>query len=130
VTAKLLYLAKRARPDILTMVCFLNTRVQEATQDDRRRLYQVLGNLKGTANTCLKLCQKCLLQVEAYIDADFASHRDSKSHTGVIILIGGSLVYVATKKQKCVTISPTEAELDGLTENIGLVEWCTNLWNL
>jgi hypothetical protein len=40
----------------------------------------------------------------------------------VIILVGGSLVYVASKKQKCVTKSPTEAELVGLTDNIGLVE--------
>ncbi len=126
VTAKLLYLAKRARPDILTMVCFLCTRVKEATQDDRRKLYRVLGYLKATANTCLKLGQKGLLQVEAYIDAAFASHTDSKSHTGVIILVGASLVYVASKKQKCVTKSPTEAELVGLTDNIGLVE----LWSL
>jgi hypothetical protein len=36
VTAKLLYLAKKARPNILTMVCFLCTRVKEATQDDKR----------------------------------------------------------------------------------------------
>jgi hypothetical protein len=37
-TAKLLYLAKQARPDILTMICFLCTRVKEATHDDKRKL--------------------------------------------------------------------------------------------
>jgi hypothetical protein len=36
VTAKLLYLAKRARPEILTMVCFLCKRVQKATDEDRK----------------------------------------------------------------------------------------------
>jgi hypothetical protein len=121
-TAKLLYLAKRARPDILTMVCFLCTRVQEATVEDKRKLHRVLGYLKGTVGTYLKLKPKGPLQVEAYIDASFASHPDSKSHTGVVILVAGSLVYVSSKKQKCVTKSPTEAELVGLTDNIGLVE--------
>jgi hypothetical protein len=33
-TAKLLYLAKRARPDILTAVTFLCTRVQSATEQE------------------------------------------------------------------------------------------------
>jgi hypothetical protein len=40
----------------------------------------------------------------------------------VVILVAGSLVYVSSKKQKCVTKSPTEAELVALTDNIGLVE--------
>jgi len=38
-TAKLLYLAKHARPDILTAVTFLCTRVQSATEQDRDKLH-------------------------------------------------------------------------------------------
>jgi hypothetical protein len=48
-TAKLLYLAKRARPDILTAVIFLCSRVQGAMYEDKKKLKQVLGYLKGTA---------------------------------------------------------------------------------
>jgi hypothetical protein len=44
--AKLLYRAKRARPDILTMVIFLCMRVQNATVQDRDKLDRVLGYLK------------------------------------------------------------------------------------
>jgi hypothetical protein len=40
----------------------------------------------------------------------------------VIVLVAGSLVYVASKKQKCVLKCPSEAELVGLTDNNGLVE--------
>jgi len=36
--AKALYLAKRARPDILTAVAFLSTRVQYATEQDLKKL--------------------------------------------------------------------------------------------
>lgn len=58
----------------------------------------------------------------AFIDAAFALHFDSKSHTGVIFIIGGVVVYVASHKQKCMAKSPTEAELVGLTDYLGLVE--------
>jgi hypothetical protein len=45
-TAKLLYLAKRASPDILTLVIFLCTRVQCASKQDKEKLERVLGYLK------------------------------------------------------------------------------------
>jgi hypothetical protein len=45
-TAQLLYLAKRARPDILTVVSFLCTRVQSATVEDQRKLMRVRVILK------------------------------------------------------------------------------------
>lgn len=60
--------------------------------------------------------------MEAYIDALFASHHDGRSHTGVAIFFGGALVYVASRKQKCVTKSPNESDLVLLTDYIGLVE--------
>jgi hypothetical protein len=62
------------------------------------------------------------LNVISYFDAAFATHDDSKSHSGVTIFVAGMLVYASSKKQKCVAKSPTESELVALTENIGLVE--------
>jgi hypothetical protein len=46
--AKLLFLSKRARPDILTVVSFLCMRVQTATTEDQAKLNRVLGYLEGT----------------------------------------------------------------------------------
>ena len=45
-TAKLLYLTKHAKPDILTPVGFLRTRVTRATVQDRMKLLRILGYLK------------------------------------------------------------------------------------
>jgi hypothetical protein len=39
-----------------------------------------------------------------------------------MIYIGERLVYVSSKKQKCMSKCPTEAELITLTDNLGLVE--------
>jgi hypothetical protein len=44
--AKILYLAKRVRPDILLPTSFLSTRVQCPTDDDRAKLQRVLRYLK------------------------------------------------------------------------------------
>jgi hypothetical protein len=120
-TAKLLYLVKRARPDILTLVIFLCTRVQYSKQD-KEKLERVLGYLKWIEEQVLVLRPCVTGEVVAYVDAAYAIHNDSKSHTGVIIYVGGTLVYVSSRKQKCVSKSPTEDEPIGLTDNLGLIE--------
>jgi hypothetical protein len=120
-TAKLLFLAKRVRPDILTVVSFLCTRVTRATVEDRKKLARVLGYLKGTKAQGLVIRPVNNLQLHAYVDSAFALHDDSKSHTGVVIVLDRSVIYVASRKQKCVTKGPTEAELVGLTDNLGLI---------
>jgi hypothetical protein len=60
-------------------------------------------------------------KITASVDAAYALHQDSKSHMGVIVYEGGTLVYVTSKKQKCMSKSPTEAELTGLMNNLGLL---------
>jgi hypothetical protein len=95
--AKLLYLAKRARPDILMVVIFLCTRVQNATVEDEKKLVRVLGYLKNTESRTLMLrATDPNCSVVAYVDAAYALHHDSKSHTGVIVFVGGALAYVAS----------------------------------
>jgi hypothetical protein len=120
--AKLLFMAKRARPDILTVVSFLCTRVQGATQQDMEKLCHVLGYVKATQSQVMLLCAQTTQNIRAYVDAAFALHSDSKSHTGVMVYVGETLVYVSSKNQKCMSKSPMEAELIGLTNNLGFIE--------
>jgi hypothetical protein len=122
--AQLLYLAKRARPDILAAVSFLCMRVQSATVEDQRKLMRMLSYLQGTVQQILVLWAMEVPSVRAYVDAAYALHNDSRSHTGVIIYVGQTLVYILSNKQKCISKSPTEAEL------IGLILTCSrNLWS-
>jgi hypothetical protein len=62
-----------------------------------------------------------VFKIEAYVDASFATHMDGKSHTGVFIKIGGVGVFFALRKHKCVSKSPTEAELIALSEFCAVV---------
>lgn len=120
--AKLLYLTKQARPDIATATGFLCTRVTKATKQDRMKQKRVLGFLKRTQRWTLHLKIGDMLRILTYVDAAFASHSDAKSHTGIAVFLGEALVFAASRKQKCVTKSPTDSELVALTDNIGFVE--------
>jgi tryptophanyl-tRNA synthetase len=48
--AKLLYLAKRARPDILTADSFLCTKVTKPTKEDQKKLVRVMRYIKQSTN--------------------------------------------------------------------------------
>jgi hypothetical protein len=120
--ARLLYLSRRGRPDIITVVGFLCTRVKSPMIEDSKKLMQVLGYLKQTKRHTILLKPAKMAQVEAYIDASYAIHEDGKSHTGLIVMIGGVPVFSASRKQKCACKSPTGAELVALSDNLGFIE--------
>ncbi len=112
-------MAKRARPDILMVVIFLCTRVQGATTEDEQKLLCMLGYLKHSCERTLMLnSMDTACEVVAYMDTAYALHSDSKSHSGVIIYVGGTMCYVSSCKQKCMSKSPTETELIALTDNL------------
>jgi hypothetical protein len=62
--AKLLYLCKRARPDIMTVVSFLCTRVKSPTVEDKVKLIQLLEYLNRTKSYKSRVQPKGLFRVE------------------------------------------------------------------
>ena len=116
--AKLLYLSKRTRPDILTLVAFLTTRVQSPTEDDRAKLHKGMRYLCETIDLSLTLKVEGPIRVAAYVNTSFVTHSsDMKSHTGVYITLGKGAIYCRSSKQKLVTKSSTEAELVGISDH-------------
>jgi hypothetical protein len=82
----------------------------------------VIGYLRGTMDYKYIIAPRQPLRVVAYVDAAFAMQDDSKSHSGVAIFVAGVLVYSASKKQACITKSPTESELVALSDYVGFIE--------
>ena len=121
--AKLLYLAKRVRPDILTPVAFLSTRTRKPTDDDQAKLNRVLRYINSTKEMGMILqCTKDIA-ILVYADASYGVHADGKSHTGVYITLGRGGVFFRSTKQKIVTKSSTESELIGLSDSLGQAIW-------
>lgn len=116
--AKILYLAKRVRPECLTAVAFLSTRVASPDIDDMAKLRRLLGYIRHTRTRGIVLKVGPSMVVKVYIDAAYGVHQDTgKSHTGCAVVLGeAGPIFSKSAKQKIVTKSSTEAELVGLSD--------------
>ena len=125
-TAKLLYLAKRTRPDTLTAVVFLTTRVLNPDEDDQAKLARVMKYINHTSHLGLTLEPEQRINVTAHIDASYGVHENGRSHTGSCITLGKGAVHAKSTKQKLVSKSSTEAELVALSDEASQVLWTRN----
>ncbi len=118
ITAKLLYLAKRVRPEILVATIFLTTRVQNPTEEDSNKLQRVLGYLNSEPALGILLKPDKLTQITVYVDASYGAHSDYKGHTGGVVTFGVGSGPIQTKsvKQKIMSKSSAESELIALSD--------------
>ena len=123
---KLLYLAKRTRPDILLAVQFLSTRVTCATEQDMLKKDRVLQYLHDTSHLGLLLGANSPTEVIAYIDASYGVHSDRRGHTGSAISLGAGTIHSGSKKQSINTKSSCECELVGLSDGLSQVIYTRN----
>jgi hypothetical protein len=121
--AKTLYLSKRTRPDLLLPISFLTTRVLHPDRDDQSKLMRVMRYLNGTPHLGVNL-QGWEGTIEAYIDASYGVHADCRSHSGMIVTMGGAPIDAKSVKQTINTKSSAEAELMALSDQCSRVIWC------
>ena len=122
-TAKLLFLSKRARPDIQPAVAYLTTRVISPDEDDYKKLSRVMKYLRGSIDRVLTLEADRAHVVKWWVDAAFAVHHDMKSHTGGTMSLGKGSIYSTSVRQKLNTKSSTEAELVGVDDVMPQIIW-------
>lgn len=122
VVATMLYMAKRARPDLLCTTSFLTTRVQKATVQDWGKLRRLMSYASDTASRALVLRPKGIY-VEAYSDASFATHPDRKSQTGTVCTIGGAPYYCSSTRQKTNAKSAAESEMIAISDACTMIQW-------
>ena len=125
ITAALLYLMKRVRPDIETAISFLMRRVSKSDVDDWWKLKRVLAYLKNTIDDVRVVGATSLTEILSWIDASFAVHSDMKSHTGGCTSMGIGLVHQKSSTQKSNSKSSCESEIIGVSEYLPY-----NLWFL
>jgi hypothetical protein len=122
-TARLLFAAKRARPDLQVAIAYLCTRVKSPNQSDYRKLTRVIKYLRLTISIPLVLGWDGTGQLTWSVDASFAVHKDMRSHTGAVLSLGQGALVSMSSKQKINTKSSTEAELVGVDDAMNFVEW-------
>jgi len=122
-TAMILYLAKKTRPDIQTAISFLTTRVKAPTTDDWKKLGRCIRYIAVTKSLPLTLeaGEECI--IKWWVDASYAVHPNMRSHTGAVMSLGKGSPYSICSKQKVNARSSTEAELIGVNDAMALVIW-------
>ncbi len=122
--AKLLYLSKRTRPDILTTVSHLASRVTKPNVQDLAKLNRLFGYLASTIDYGILFSSDGNNELIVYCDAAYLCHEDTKSRTGVVAILNGGVVAAKSSKQKMVTKSSTEAELVAICDGVSWALYC------
>jgi hypothetical protein len=122
-TARLLFAAKRARPDLQAAVAYLCTRVKSPNQSDYWKLTRVIKYLRLTIFIPLVLGWDETGQMMWSVDALFAVHKDMRSHTGAVLSLGQGALISMSLEQKINTKSSTEAKLVGVDVAMNSVKW-------
>ena len=122
-TARILFVATRARPDLLTFMSFMTKKVLNPTEEDGRKLLRALRFLAHSSDAVLTLGYRGVPSLYVYIDASFATHTDMKSHTGVLCTLGTGAFYTKSTSQKINTTSSCEAELVALAKGLQQTIW-------
>ena len=121
--AKGLFICKRGRPDIHTVIAVLCTRVQAPTTSEWEKLKHLMKFLNSTADDVLTLSAENLHVIKWYVDAAFAVHPDFKSHTGGAMTYGHGVPISMSRKQRLNTTSSTSSELVGADDLSVMILW-------
>jgi hypothetical protein len=122
-TAKLLFLSQRVRPEIGPAVAFLTSRVTNPDVDDWKKLGRVIMYLRHDPHLPLTLQADQVNILEWSVDASYAPHTDMRSHTGGCMTMGKGYIAATSKKQKLTTRSSTEAELVAVDDVMHKILW-------
>jgi hypothetical protein len=126
---KLMYLAKRTRPDILLACSFLASHNHEPKKAHWDRLIHLVEYLNGTPELGL-LFKREKLELCCQADASYLAHSGAKSHSGITYSLAarGPSIMAFSTKQKLVGQSSTEAELIALHEGARTTVWMCSLF--
>ena len=128
---KMMYLSTRTRPDIAFVVSALACRAERPKQSDWERLVHLAKYLNGTKDDCLIFKYGGMIELSAFVDASFMTHRDMRGHTGYCIFadkIGSAAILYRSVKQKTVADSSTEGEVIALHELVQHLLWVISIY--
>ena len=107
------------KPECLTAVAYLATRVTKCSVNDVDELHRVVRYIRWSGDSGLVFRPGGSgISVKLFVDASYGVHVDGKSHTGSCVVIEDiGAVHCRSTKQRIVSKSNTEAELIGLSDS-------------
>lgn len=126
----LMYLMLGSRPDISFSVNYFSRYQDKNSIEVWTSLKRLLRYLKGTIDFELIYKRQNVFSITCYVDSDWAGDlHDRKSISGYLIKLFGNCITWVTKKQNCITLSTTEAELVALCSAVQDCLWIKKILN-
>lgn len=123
-----MYLMLGTRPDICYAVNYFSRFQDKASDEVWNQSKRILKYLNGTKNVGLEFRRGNLAELTCFVDSDWGGDlNDRKSVSGFLFKIFGNVVSWVTRKQNCVALSTTEAELIALSASVSEGLWLLKL---
>jgi len=128
VVGSLMYLSNSTRLDISYAVNVLSRHLTKPTDQLVQLARRVLRYLSGTKDIHLHYNRSKEVQLEIFADADFGNvlHQD-KSMSGIVSRLGDCTINWICKRQKTISTSTCEAEVNSILEAVNEAEFLRNL---
>ncbi len=120
---KTLYVSKHARPNLSNAIAFLTTRVRVLDINDWRKLSHMMEYLRVDRLRPLILSADGSGVLMWYVDASFAVHPNTRSHTGGGLTMGRGFPINCSTKQKLNMQSSTKSEVVAVNNMMPIVLW-------
>ena len=104
-------------------MAFLCTRVKIPTEEDYKKLGQLIRYIGETIQVQLILGANDSKDLIWNVDSSYAVHNNMRSHIGASLSLGHGTLMSMSCKQKLVTKSLTEAKLVGVDNVMAFVMW-------
>lgn len=120
-----MYLMTATRPDLAYALSIVSTKLDSPTQADWMTVKHIYRYLRGTVNYCLLFQRSCNeKELRVFSDSDFAGDPIARhSRTGLVSIYMGAAVSWLSQRQRCVTLSSTEAEYVAASEGTKELIW-------
>ena len=117
----LMWLSTMTRPDITNAVRAVARYAHEPSEILWQAIMKILSYLNGTKSLGITYVRGSDLSLKVYADADYANKdNDRRPVSGIAVTLGGTVVSHASKTQRVVSLSTSEAEYiaagDGVKE--------------
>lgn len=126
----LAYLTVGTRPDLAYAVSVISRTLENPSKDDVQKLKRILRYIKGTLDFGIVFKKGYKTGIlECYSDSDHGGDQTTgRSTSGILCLYSGGAISWTSRRQTCVAISSTEAELVAASEAAREIVWIKRLF--
>ena len=129
--SSLMYVALSTQPNLAFAIQHLSQFIMSYGVEHWTAIKNVLRYLKGSCDSRITFTWDVGLNLEIFVDSNYANRMDALSMNGYVAILEGGAIAWSSKKQWMIVLSTTEAKYMALTEGAKQLIWLRRfIWEL